>query len=421
MLDRKFCRQLLREYHACRCKPYHIRDTLFLLSLLPTSFLSTASQHAAAAQTSPPDAHLQPVHDNAIDMMGIWDTGLAYLRRALRGLPLEVPDPSRAPTPSPVANGSLAATNFLRSVEHGTLFWLMRRLSNIRQHPHRVPSAGSIGVQQQLALCRPGSDVFPLMERFLPFAEVEPSLASTSTSPVPFSLRLAQYVRHKAPTETLTAPHGAFRFRMSAEEYQQKFVPTALSEDGAEHPPTHLRFRLHCVLQHTNPFMRVFVVNSQLQAVDISTLALIEEVGTLVNPVMIPFFSKAMKRAEQRRYDQQQQQQQQPLCTSISMPPPAPPLTGEGKPQGEEGSKVDDDGEAKDNEKDAAISEESWSATWMLPHSDGPVLMKGLLYVKVVVMDDAPRAPLNERMAHEFAYAPVHVVPFGPIALRSTV
>lgn len=389
MITKSFCRKLLKEYHRVRLKPYHIQDTLYLLAL-PQAALSSPAP-AGELPTTPclgVDANCDPVEPcrhPPIDAHATYVTGLMYLRRALRGKHLVSSATSTVTQEAPSTSSSAAFLQVQRAVDQSKMFWLMRRLVNLNNNPHRVPSAAALGVQRSIMLPRPGSDAFPLSSLFLGMETSQQHTTSTSRFS---SARAVDLVKYTLPTNVVVT-HHTFKFTIDAEEYEGKFVPhpLAINEDGTPVQPTHQRYILRCRIEHTNSFFKTFVVHSQLQALDLSSMTLVEEAGTLVPPTDIPLLSKAVKVGHQD-------------VAIIGAPtvtesPLAPHAEGQ------------------------QSASTSWSATWQLVDSVGPVAMKGVLYVKQVVVPDN-----RKHIKHDTAFllalhqAPIVAVPIPLFALR---
>lgn len=427
-IDRLFYRKLLRSYWGVRHMPYHIQETLFLLSLHPLPSTTggavvPSSPSSSVAILSAPmfgvDKQCNPVDRScnaAIDAEATFSRGLAEIRNAMR---------STIVLEEGVPRGVL---EYKKLVEQGKLFWLLKRLTSIAQAPHRVPSAGAGGVRTTALLDRPGSDSFLMVDRFL-----GPGVRLDSV-----------------PTETFFETSRA-TFSIRATQYEPKFSPVDISSGDPSHDdggileslqPTSNRFLLTVTITPKNTaFHHVVVVNSSVFCVDVPSQVLVEEVGTFVNVTRLPLLA----RSEEAR----QQLEASSSSSSAEEPNIARGTASNTEAHGHNNNSnagtaaaaasqwfarsstaalaktfqasVAVDAANVDNDLQARSTparSESYSTTMQLVSDNGPGVLKGILYVKEMVEHGAAS---DDQLVHVAAQTAIDAIPFGPIALRCTL
>lgn len=395
-IDRSFYRKLLRTYWNVRHMPYHIQETLFLLSLYDFQKKSLSeSDHTALLGV---DRHCNPVERScnaAIDAEAVFRRGYDEIRRSVRKV--VTADPG-------VPQGLL---EYKKLVQQGKLFWLLRRLTNMKEKPHRVPSAGAGGVRTSVLLDRPGTDTFTMSDLFL---NCESDKEKFTIDRVPSSCVV------ETPRVSIT---------IQAEHYEPTFTPAAdiaelLQADEASYrgadplQATTNRFLVTVTLTPKNALFHSVVVNSLLFCLDVQAQVLSEEVGTFVNVARIPLLAKSEDTRQQR---------------GVELPNGGDIVasgSGEGssswflrssamqragnaprKQSGSDGGRVED----------APPPSERYSTTLQLVSEGGPAIVKGVLYLKEMVED----VTVDDQLVPVLAQTAIETVQFGPIALRCTL
>jgi hypothetical protein len=406
--------------------PYHIQETLFLFSIngnrlavaqppvvqqfsaVPTevSTSTSSAMFGVDRQCNPVD----PSCNMAIDAEATFKLGLTEIRRVLRGSAVSL-EPG-------VPRGLL---EYKTLVEHGKLFWLLKRLTSMKQSSHRVPSAGAGGVRTTVLLERPASETFTMVDRFLGdaySASNAPSVSTVETSRATFTIEAAQYEPKFTPVEG-GGEGGA--------------------DDGLQdvNHATPNRFLLTLTITPKNAaFHHALVVNSQMFCVDVPTQVLFEEVGTFVSVARLPLFARSEElrtRAERNEGDSvadlshngsvAQRDARVAAAGAWFARSRSASLGKKGDPRyaavGEVPSTATEDSTSQ-LESIAAPKwpAETYSTTMQLISDNGPGLIKGVLYVKEMV----EHADITEEhLVPTLARTPVTAVPFGPIALRCTL
>ncbi|CUG88986.1 GPI-anchored surface protein, putative [Bodo saltans] len=429
-IDRSFYRKLLRSYWGVRHMPYHIQETLFLLSMNQSSGHSAqAPNDASSSSHAPPalskaagttattsslmfgvDRRCNPVDPScnmAIDAEATFHQGLNEIRRVLRNGTVTA-DPN-------VPRGVL---EYKKLVEHGKLFWLLKRFTSMKQSPLRVPSAGAGGVRTTALLERPASDTFTMVDRFLGegnSAGSIPNATTSETSRAIFTIEATQYESKFTPVE----PGGGDSSAAADDESVQNMTQV-----------TPNRFLLTLTITPKNAaFHHALVVNSQLFCVDVPSQVLFEEVGTFVHVGRLPLLARSEELRQQAERSesgaaslnthQSDETDHHNAKTAAAVAwfarSSSASLAKKGGARTVGGDSAD---KIASNVNVSKARSETYSTTIQLISDNGPGLVKGVLYVKEII-EHADAS--EERLIPIAAQTAIVAVPFGPIALRCTL